>query len=267
MPLAPTEVVSEEVIETNHRVGLGAIAFACAGAGVLVRSRALLLGVVVIVAYLAYADVFEAPAVSLAVAHRLDTDRAEPGDRVEVTVAVKNTGDETLPDLRLIDDVPAALEVVDGPARTATALRPGATMTFSYTVLARRGEHSFDGITVLARTLSGTIERRQDLATERHTFSCTPMLATTTTVPLQKLTSQFTGRVETDAAGEGVEFTSVREFRSGDSLSRVDWNRFARDRELATVEFREERKATVVLLLDLRAPAYVQAGEEELNAV
>jgi uncharacterized protein (DUF58 family) len=118
----------------------------------------------------------------------------------------------------------------------------------------------------IARDPAGSTESEVELETST-ILTCTPSLDTTTTVPLRSLTSQYTGRVDTSTGGSGVEFFSTREYRPGDTLSRIDWNRYARERELTTLEFREERMATVVLVLDLRKVAYRQAGENGLHAV
>jgi uncharacterized protein (DUF58 family) len=47
----------------------------------------------------------------------------------------------------------------------------------------------------------------------------------------------------------------------------VDWNRLARTGELTTVQFREERAASVVVLVDTREKAYLARDEESRNAV
>ncbi len=265
-PTAAT-VRSSTLRSTNHWVGFAALSFLSAGLGVALRSRPLLLAAVVGVGYLAYASATEAPEPELAVERRLSTERPEPGDSVEVTVVVENVGDAVLPDLRVVEQVPEALAVTDGPARAATALRPGARVTFSYAVLARRGAYRFDGLTVLARNASGSRERELDLETERASVTCMAPVDATEAVPLRGLTSPYTGRVSTDSSGEGVEFAALREYEHGDSLSRIDWNTYARDGTLATMEFREERMATVVVVLDLRRSAYLQAGDDGLHAV
>ena len=252
---------------TNRWVGVAGLSFLTAGLGVATSTRPLVLAAVVGVAYLAYANVASAPSPSLSVARTVSDATPEPGDEVRVTVSVTNTGDASLPDLRAVEQVPQALSVVKGPARAATALRPGATMTFAYTVTARRGEYAFDGLTAIVRNASGSEEREFDLRTPATTVTCVPPVDATEAVPLHALTSRYVGRVSTDTAGDGVEFASLREYQHGDPLSRIDWNQYARDGSLATMEFREERMATVVLLLDLRPEAYVQSGEEGRNAV
>jgi uncharacterized repeat protein (TIGR01451 family) len=252
---------------TGRWVGVAGLSFLTAGLGVATSTRPLLLAAVVGVVYLAYANVTPAPTPSLSAARRVSDPTPDPGDEVEVTVSVTNTGDSSLPDLRVVEQVPEALSVERGPARAATALRAGATMTFSYTVTARRGEFDFDGLTLVVRNASGSEEKEFDLSMGPTTVTCVPPVDATDAVPLHALTSHYTGRVATDTAGEGVEFASVREYQHGDPLSRIDWNRYASTGTLATMEFREERMATVVLLVDLRKGAYVQSGEGGRNAV
>jgi len=266
-PAGATTVEASRLSSTDHWLGIAAVTFLTAGLGVLTQSRPLFLAAVVGVGYLAYANATEAPEPSLAVTRAVTDPNPEPGDRVGVRVTVTNAGDGVLPDLRIVDHVPDALAAVDGPARTATALRPGASVTFAYTVLARRGEFTFDGLDVVARNVSGSRERALELRTEPTTITCLPPLDATETVPLHGLTSPYTGRVSTDSAGEGVEFASLREYQHGDALSRIDWNRYARDGDLATMEFREERMATVVVLVELRKAAYLQAGPDGPHAV
>jgi uncharacterized protein (DUF58 family) len=258
---------SSALRSTNHWVGFATLVFLSAGLGAVLRERTLLLAAVVGTGYLAYANATEAPEPRLAVERRLSTDQPEPGETVEVRVVIQNVGEAVLPDLRVVAQVPEALAVTDGPARAATALRPGARMTFAYTVLARRGAYRFDGLTVLARNASGSRERECDFETEPASVTCLAPIDATEAVPLQGLTSPYTGRVSTDSAGEGVEFAALREYQHGDALSRIDWNTYARDGEMATMEFREERMATVVVVIDLRSGAYLQAGDDGLNAV
>jgi uncharacterized repeat protein (TIGR01451 family) len=253
-------------IATNRWTGIEGVALLVGGAGVLLEQPAVLLMAVVGVGYAAYARAGGTPPPELEVTRELNETSPEPGDDVTVTVTVRNVGDETLPDLRLVDGVPPALEVTGSPARLGTALRPGKTATFSYAVTAARGEHEWEPMQVVARNASGSVER-EVAADAETTLRCLPELQATAELPLRGLTTQYTGRVATDVAGVGVEFYSTREYRPGDQLSRIDWNRYAREGELATLEFREERAATVVLVVDTRMEAYVAPEPDDPNAV
>ena len=82
-----------------------------------------------------------------------------------------------------------------------------------------------------------------------------------------RTTAGFAGRVETDEGGPGIEFHATREYRRSDPLSRIDWRQLAKTGELATVEFRAERSATVQLVVDTRRAAYRAPTPDGYHAV
>lgn len=254
--------------DTNRWTGIEGAALLAGAVGVVAQRPSLLLVAGLGVAYTAYAWFGGAPTPTLELRRDLSESAPDTGERVTVTVAVTNVGDSTLADLRLVDETPPALEVVGGSARLGTALRPGASATFSYDVEAVRGEHEWGLLTAIVRSPSGEEERTEAFEAETGTvLRCTPSLGATADLPLRGLTTQYTGRVATDVAGVGPEFYSTREYRHGDPLNRIDWKRRAKTGELGTVEFREERAATVVLLVDARKEAYVAPTDGDRNAV
>jgi uncharacterized protein (DUF58 family) len=176
-----------------------------------------------------------------------------------VTVRVTNDGDRILPDVRVVDGVPGALAVTEGSPRRGTALGPGDTVEWTYTVTARRGVHEFDPALVLVRNAPGAVELSYAVAPEQPTaLTCSPPLGTLpVSVPLRGADSHYTGRQPTADSGEGTEFYGVRLYRHGDDISRIDWNRQAKTGELATLLVREEHTARVVLLIDTNPAAYV----------
>ncbi|MFC4358613.1 DUF58 domain-containing protein [Halobium salinum] len=258
-----------DVLDTDRWVGAPAVTLLFAGLAIVVdRQAGLLLAGAVGVVFAAYAYGSGTPAPTLAVERRLSDETPGPGDDVRVTVTVRNEGEATLPDLRLVDGVPPALAVGEGSPRHATALRPGKRATFSYVVPAVRGRHEWESMQVIVRNAPGTreVDATVDSA-EPTTLRCSPDLDATGDLPLRGLTTQYTGRIATDVGGPGLEFHSTRDYRHGDPLNRVDWNRMARTGELATLDFREERAATVVLLVDAREEAYVAPEPGAENAV
>lgn len=254
--------------DTGRWVGVIGVTLLLVGVGVVARQPAPVLVGAVGVGYGLYARAGEAPEATLHAERRLTDETADPGERVVVTVTVRNVGEAFLPDVRLVDGVPPGLDVVDGPARAATALEPGASATFSYAVRATRGTHDWEPVRVITRNASGSRERETavDAAVDIR-LSCTPSLSAGGDLPLRGLTTQYHGRVPTAIGGDGVEFHATREYRHGDPLRRVDWNRRARTGELATTEHREERAATVVLLIDARESAYVAPDPDADTAV
>jgi uncharacterized protein (DUF58 family) len=262
---APGETLDRE---TNRWYGVNALSLAAGALGVLLGRPGLLLVAVVGVAYGAFALAARPPDVHVELSRELERNAAAPDEPVRVTLTVRNAGDSLLPDLRVVDGVPDALDVVEGSPRTATALRPGKAASFSYAVRAARGDHEFDPVTVLARGFSGAREREVAVhARGDGRLACTPRLDVGDPLPLRALTTGYTGRVVTDTGGPGTEFHAVREYRRGDPLSRIDWKRAARTGEYATLEFRRERAATVVLLVDTRETAYLAPDDEAPSAV
>lgn len=242
--------------ETNRWRGVVAVAFIAAGIGIILSRPGLLLASIVGLAYSTYATTTNAPSVSLAINRRVSTETPEPGEEVEVALEITNEG-STLTDLRIIDGVPPRLSVTDKSPRFGTALRTGKTAEYTYTITAERGEHDFTPVTILARDQSGAIEI-ETTHEEPTTITCIPSLTSMPVpFPLRAKTVHFAGPVESKSAGAGVEFHATRDYRPGDPIGRIDWNRLAKTGDLTTIEYIERHRATVVLLIDSRRSAYV----------
>lgn len=253
-------------IITGHWRGISALALVAAGwGGAMYQPEVFLLGVVGI-AFTAYArSGSEPPIEDLEVTRYLSDETPQPGESVEVTVTVENTGDTFMPDLRLVDRVPGPMEVIEGSPRLATALGSGSTATFSYTVVAERGTYEWP-LVVYGRDFSGSVEQEAAIDVENG-ITCVPSLKTTGGAPVRSQTSLYSGQVNTSIGGPGLEFFAVREYREGDPMKRIDWKRHARTGELATIDFRQERAAKVMLLFDSRESAYVSPRPNDRHAV
>lgn len=249
-------VISRESHATGHWRGVSVVTLIGIGAGILARQPGVLLVGVVGIGFAAYARSSALPPGNVSIERSLDRERADPGEEIEVTVTVTNESGRSLPDLRVVDGVPGALAVTDGSPRFGTALRPDESGTFTYGITARRGVHSFEPTTVVARDLPAATERERTHRVET-TLTCIPPLRSTTEpVPLREGATRYVGQLETSTGGEGTEFYATREYRPGDAMNRLDWNHRARTGEFTTVEYRNERKATVVIVIDAREDAY-----------
>lgn len=268
---ADTDTSQSQSLTIEHRrrterwTGLVGIAFLLGGIGLLTTQPALLLASAACIGILGFIAASSQPTPQLSVRREFGDEDLAPGDNVAVQVVVKNTGDGTLPDLRLVDLVPDGLAVVDGSPRSGAILRPGEQVTLTYTVAVRRGRQVFDGMTVLVRGMAGTVETKYSVAAVDELI-VEPEFEPLEQPPVRSLTTPYTGRVQTDEAGEGVEFHTLREYRPGDPVRRVDWNRRARGEALATLEFRTERTASVVLVADRRTQAFVRPKDAEPTA-
>ena len=264
---APTEDRSVRLTrrETERWYGLAGVALVFGGAGVLTTRPSLLLASAVCAGVLGLVAVVPTPPAELAVSRTFDHTPA-PGETVAVTVTVRNAGDSLLPDLRLVDAVPESLAVVAGSPRRAVTLPAGATATLSYTVVAQRGRHEFGDTTGIVRGPTGTTEDEYRIETS-DVMTVEPGFEPLEDVPLRSLTTRSVGRLPAEAGGAGSEFYATREYRPGDPMNRIDWNRHARSGELATLEFRPERAASVVLVADAREPSFVAPDTFSPSAV
>jgi len=147
----------------------------------------------------------------------------------------------------------------------ATRLAPEESCTLSYELTATAGQHDFADISVVLSDLVGTHEQEYRVEAGGE-IVCRPKPTPLQTPFLRKLTTPYAGRLSTEKPGEGLEFHSVREYRTGDPLKRIDWNQYATSRELATLQFRTERSAAVVLVGDVRQSAYVRARTTDRHA-
>lgn len=242
--------------QTHRWRGVVALSLFAGAVGIVAQQSAVLFLATVGVGYAAYSRLSpSAPGPTLTVERTLSPTRPSVGDDVTVQTVVRNDGDRRLPDLRLVDGVPSLLPVVDGSPRRATALGAGDETTIEYTVEAKEGKHRFQPLTVVSRDVAGATERQVEV----HESSVVDCGVPVESAALRDLTRRRAGRLRTDEAGSGIEFHRAREYRQGDPLRQVDWNRFAKRGELSTIEFREEQSAAVVLCVDLGGAARATA--------
>lgn len=246
----------------RHDLGI-TVAFFATGIGLTLRTMVPLLVAVVATVYAAQEYFSDVSPPAVRIERELATRSPVPGDRLEVVVRLTNTGEEVVTDLRYVDGVPESLAVVDGAPATHTALRPGETWEFSYTIKTKRGAYEFDESELLRYSVSGIREWHASVQIDSRIEAATVL----DDFPTEENTYQRIGTVETDEGGSGVEFHSVREYQTGDSLNRIDWNQLAKTGDLSTVNFRRQRGTTIVLFLDAREVNEVSASPDELDGL
>lgn len=243
-----------------------AAAVVLATAGLVTRQPALVLAATVPLGYVAYGSTGTATMPDGLVAVReVAATPAPPGRSVRVRLSVVNRGEGTVSDLRVVDRVPERLAVVSGTPRAGTTLGPGETHTLEYVVVARRGEHQFDRPAVRVRDASAASMATGALPAGGDDRLVCRLDADVP--PLEEDAAGYAGQLDADKPGQGVEFHSVREHRPDDPADRIDWRHYAKQGELATVDYRRTTSATVVLVLDARSGNRVVSGPGRPTAV
>ncbi|WP_128225367.1 DUF58 domain-containing protein [Halobacteriaceae archaeon SHR40] len=236
----------------DHRwsVGIGT-ALALVGSGLLLIQTALVVGAVIPLVYLLHGVVSTAPSdVELSATREFDSTGVIPGTEFTVTLTVENTGNDVLPDLRLIDGVPEELTVVAGTPRVGVALSPGERASTTYTVVLERGRFEFDDPVVRLRSLAGTDERTVTIsAVGETTLVCADAISQPS---LADATLGQAGTVPAETGGAGLEFYATRQYHTGDPMNRIDWHHVAKTGEFVTIQYRHERAVRSVVVVDCR---------------
>ena len=195
---------------------------------------------------------------SLVVERSVETPVVTPGQRTAVTVTVRNEGDRPLLDVRVVDRPPEGVTVDGAAARGCLSVRAGDSESVTYEVVAGHGEHTFEDPVVRLRSLSAVGARTaRPLAVGDSTLSCR---RADEAPSLRAAARRRVGTRPAGGSGDGIEFHSVREYHHGDDVSRVDWRRFAKTGDLATVNFREPHATATVVVIDARRPTRVGRG-------
>ena len=236
-----------------------AYAIILVAAGIATGSLSLVLAAAVPLVFALYGALSGSPAVNgiIEADRQISPETPLPGQPVEVTLTVRNTGETAIPDLRFVDGVPEELGVTEGSPRTGSAIPGGGELSTTYTLAADRGTYAFDDVTVSARNLNGTrVVGATVEATGVTDFECRVAVED---IPVQQTTS-YTGQLATDSGGPGVEFYATREYRPEDPVKRINWRQYAKTGELATIDYREQHAAHVVVLTDSRPSTHAAAS-------
>ena len=219
-------------------------------AGVFVGDRWTILLAGVPLFFIAFDAISGVPSPRLAIEREITPTKPIPDDPVTVELTVRNEGSTTVPDARFGDGLPEELVVTEGSASGAAALPPGGSKTVTYTVRAQRGTHQFEPPRVRVRgTAAGSYRDLRPEVDGDASFSARIFLEEAPTV---RETSTLVGAVTSDSGGSGIEFHTVRNYRPGDPVNRIDWRRVARDGTLSTINFRERGGLSVVVVADCR---------------
>lgn len=190
-----------------------------------------------------------------------ETTAQEP---VQIEVVVENLGGE-LPNLLLADALPRSVQIVDGQPRQRLALSAGKRAQLVYTASAARGVYPWNAVHASAGDPFGLFELQRDIPAFAE-IRIRPAGVKLRHVPIRpRSTLHAPGPTPARLAGPGTDFWGIREYRTGDSLRRINWRLAGRyPRHLFTNEFEGEEIGDFGLILDARRLANAYPVEETL---
>jgi len=185
------------------------------------------------------------------------------GERTDLSFTLTNASRLPKVFLSVEDTLPEWLEPVGEPRFIVPMLMPRRSIELSCRVRGvKRGAFVLGPVKVSATDLLGAfrIERRLEAPQEIIVY---PSPARVAPEPLAGVRSF--GGVETEqlsAAGAGLEFYGIRDYRPGDALRRIHWPSTARLGHFEVVEFEESFGADLMIAIDLRRGTEFGSGKD-----
>jgi len=177
-----------------------------------------------------------------------------------VGLRLSNPGTRPL-DVEVFDVHPPQAENEGLPWRVTLPARGWARLEYRLRPT-RRGNHEFGAADLLIRE-PGDLWRRRLRVGSAQPVRVVPNFQAVSRFAILALADQLgqmgirVGRQR----GEGSEFQELREYRSGDSLRRVDWKATSRRQQLISRQYQEEKNQQIICLIDCGRRMHAQDGD------
>jgi uncharacterized protein (DUF58 family) len=190
---------------------------------------------------------FFKPALNVEIERVIPHNRFLEGTELDIVLRIKSH--ERIPTLKVIEDIPPGLELVEGRKEHVLSLRPGEEREIKYRVRVKRGIHEFNRVRLSYRDPLGffRVDRNVEVYSE---IVGVPIITDVPTPYSTKGTKITVGPLPSPRVGEGVEFHAVREYQPGDPLKIINWKATARTGRIMANEYESERKVDVVFIVD-----------------
>jgi len=185
--------------------------------------------------------------------HEVSATRLFEGERLTVTLAL--TAETPLPQVEVLDPLPASAELASGSNRTVQAVDAGETARWSYELrFPERARLTLGAVHLRFWEPSGlaVLETAHRGATAVRVY---PRAAPLRRLPAPLRTQTSVGNYVSPQVGEGLEPGEIRPFAPGDRIRHVNWRASLRLGRLFVTRYQEERNADVVLMLDTLSQA------------
>ncbi|WP_457753341.1 DUF58 domain-containing protein [Thermococcus sp.] len=190
---------------------------------------------------------FFKPRLDVEIKRILPHNRILEGSEIEIRLKIK--ANERIPSLKIADDLPKGLELVEGKNEFLLSFTRGEEKEISYKVKVKRGIHEFNFIKLSYQDPFGffKIEKTIDLYDE---LIGVPIVENVVTPYSTKGTKVTVGPLPSPRIGEGVEFHAIREYQPGDPLKIINWKATAKIGKIMSNEYESEKKVDVILIVD-----------------
>ncbi len=175
------------------------------------------------------------------------------GDLIEVSLTITNKSYRRTQQLEVFDNVPHQMKIRRGINQIRLNLGPGQTTKIDYMLRCPlRGHYSVGPISVRFRNAFGLFmnESRIDDICDITVF---PQVRDVEDAMLRAdVPKMYTGATTLRTPGPGMEFYSLREYLSTDSLRSINWKAFARTGDLMVNQKTRDAVTDVFVILDTR---------------
>jgi uncharacterized protein (DUF58 family) len=209
--------------------------------------------------------VLQAPGEIALVAQRMVDKPSVPAQEpIEIRIVIKNEGNSLI-NLCLDDSLFPSMAILDGQAQQRLSLSAGETTELNYVFNAARGLYSWNAIHASASDSFGLFELERDIPAFAEILVRPVPMRLRHVSFRPRSTLHAAGPISARLAGSGTDFFGIREYRTGDSLRRLNWRLAARHpRKLFTNEYEREEIADFGLILDARKLTDTDKMEEAL---
>lgn len=182
----------------------------------------------------------------------------------ETRIVVRNQG-SGLVNLSLDDTLFPSMTILEGKVNNRLTLSAGESVELNYIYKAGRGVYSWESIRACASDPFGLFQIERDITAGGEIIVRPMPIHIHSTSLKPRSTLHAAGPIAARLAGSGTDFWGIREYRTGDSLRRLNWRLTARHpRKLFTNEYEREEIADFGIVLDARRITSDDAMEEAI---
>jgi uncharacterized protein (DUF58 family) len=185
---------------------------------------------------------------SLEVTAEIGTDRCLEGDAIVTTISLRSEID--LPDVEVAIQVPYGFRDVSGEARRVISLIGGETREIDVPLVTSHWGTHLLGLVAVRITGPGRVAVWERVYDHRRAIKVFPSIEQIRRGLRPPDTQVYSGNYVARSAGDGIEFSHVRQFEPGDRVRSVNWRVTTRRDRLHVNVFHPERNSDIVVFLD-----------------